>query len=265
MKPTQRRQRRPAPAVRDADRIVRLGSPTFPVTLTTGPFRDWNFSFKAVIDGYSALDVNDAHQSETAYHCVRHLGALAMFYCARRDGMHSELVRRALAGEALEHTTGLMGVFGSTNKPAVEALTRLIEANRPKGFVRNLVRELSRLEQSLLTLGGEPVRVGRPSDDVGNEFVRALVPIFRALTRRAAIGRLPSRSERHSPEDVRATPFGEFVSDVEQQIFLGALQTFRRDHPDWSDAALNAAARRYLLEDKSAAISWARKHTTAPK
>lgn len=260
--------------VAEADRRVRSAEPLLPLGTAIPHFRWKRFDASAIIEEFSRLDARDGVEAATLEHCRRQLRGVAWNYCSRREATHEPRDVRDLIGAARSSVRNLRASLGGSD-PAARRLRQLIvRALIPShgSALRNVLQEIGRLDAALQRVDPITLRAGRPSDQLGNELVAALVPVFRSLTRTVGLGRptAPDQGDDTglNEQELRLSHsrFGRFVLAVERMILCGVSAKLSQLHPEWTDVRRDRQVQLFRIRDKTAAHTWARKSepTDAP-
>ncbi len=247
--------------IADADRRVRDAAPLLPLSSAVPQVRWRRFDTSAVIEEFSGLRVDDVIEAETLAHCRKQLRTICWIYCSRREATHEPRDVRDLIDEARSSVSSLRVALGGTDPAARQFRQLVVRAMIPPhgSYLRNVVREIRRLDAALERIDPITLRAGRPSDQLGNEFVAALVPIFRSLTRKVALGRPTARGEvdatprNEQQTRLSNTRFGSFVLAVERMILSGVSAKLSQLHPEWADVQRHRYAQYFRIRDKTAA------------
>lgn len=253
--------------VADADRRVGDAAPLLPLGIAIPRVRWKGFDPSAVIQEFSRLDVRDSAEADTLEHCRRQLRMVAWIYCSRREATHEPRDVRDLIGAARSSVRNLRASLGG-NDPAARRLRQLVvRAMVPShgSTLRNMLREIERFDAALQRVDPITLRAGRPSDQLGNELVAALVPIFRSLTRTVGLGRPSAPDECDdtglTEQELRLSNsrFGRFVIAAERMILCGVSAKLGQLHPEWTEVRRDRQVQFFRIRDKTAAHTWARK------
>jgi hypothetical protein len=260
----------PHPKILDADQRVRSAEPVLSIGMAIPQMRWRQFDASQIIEEFSQLNTNNSADAKLLEHCRRQLRVACWNYCSRREATHEPADVRDLVDQARSSLGDLRSAMsGGGNDQAGKRFRLLVvrAISPPHGSsLRKVFAELRRLDAALNNVQAVLVLGGRPSDQLGNEFVASLVPIFRSLTRTVAIGRPTGRDEL-SPSDyenaelrLSSSQFGRFILAVERMIVRGIDAKLCQMHPEWSEAQRDRHAQLFRIQKKISAHTWARKN-----